>query len=887
MFAIPASTRCDPLASIARTTALVFLRRSRVERSDSLRSFRVGARAFVLVIASRARRAEGSRAQDDGKVRAHSSVSTRARERMTAANDGDDAGGGGEEETDHIVRWSTTALPSTSASRRKKSAVATAAFPLGLVARPLAGDGTGPGRRRTVSRIEFKKPGEKYIARCAQCFGYVSAFCKINVDGFACCACGVYTYWRDACASWKRYDLRSVAKLQELPEIRSETYDFDIAVEPLGSGEPSTSSARGLVAVVELGDESQDGEQEWYELVKLALEGAVEAFGDAEPDGKFSLFLFQGDLLHAVDFNDLSDSLTVRHLGDRFIRQIVDEDKDIFYNVGTRAARDKAVDVFEKSISRSDENVFEKSSDDSSSVFGAVFDQVLDVVEEAVDEGVVSGARILTFLRQCPNRGVGSCDVESTNKNYCHYDTTTSKVRPTAADFEAASTEADALSAPAHDHYISAGERCVSLGVTTDIFLLANEVSSFNDLSTLAPLSEGSGGHVALYRRRRGTEDDFSQISLIGDVHRIVSGSSRGVDATLRVRTSSSIEIRDAYGNLRADTSYPGLYHISSCGSRDAFCFTFDVVDTAHEVVLEVERTSRKSHGGALSSEFCHFPLVQLAFERTLVETRTVNGAAQKCRVRRRQIHTSRVKFAKNSKEVHKNADEDVLIALLAQQVMYMAQDEGLTEARKALYDWFVTWTKRVGSGTKSHDVVAKLVYGLLRSKIIHPIGTHPDERVALWSSVRRLSAGDLARFVYPSLREFRRTSDGEKVDYSETEGGNGTVIIGLKRQALREDAIYILDGNLDEVLVYYGIDTAGSGFPCPPPRGSELERSIHEIRHREGQTFMPRVSYVRGGIDDPAPLEECLVEDLETEYSNSLGFQGFVAMAGVEGLQS
>jgi hypothetical protein len=805
---------------------------------------------------------------------------------MTTANDDvDDAGG----ERDSIVRWSTTALPSTSASRRKTSAVASAAFPLGLVARPLAEDG-----RASVSRIEFKKPGEKYIARCGQCFGYVSGFCKINVDGFACCACGAYTYWRDACASWKRYDLRSVVKLQELPEIRSETYDFDIAVEPLGVGETSSmttssssSSARGLVAVVELGDESQDGEEEWYELIKLALEGALEAFGDAEPDGKFSLFLFRGDLLHAVDFNDLSDSLTVRHIGDRFIRQIVDEDKDIFYDVGTRAARDKAVDVLEKSISRSDENVFEKSSDGSNSVFGAVFDQVLDVVEEAVDEGVVSGARILTFLRQCPNRGVGSCDIESTNKQYRHYDTTTSKVRPTAADFEAASTEADALSAPAHDHYISAGERCLSLGVTTDIFLLANEVSSFNDLSTLAPLSEGSGGHVALYRRRRGAEDDFSQISLIGDVHRIVSGSARGVDATLRVRTSSSIEIRDGYGNLHADTSYPGLYHISSCGSRDAFCFTFDVVDTAHEVVLEVERTSRKSHGGALSSEFCHFPLVQLAFERTLVETRTVDGVAHKCRVRRRQIHTSRVKFAKNSKEVHKNADEDVLIALLAQQVVYMAQDEGLTEARKALYDWFVTWTKRVGSGTKSHDVVAKLVYGLLRSKIIHPIGTHPDERVALWSSVRRLSAGDLARFVYPSLREFRRASDGEKVDYSETEGENGTVIVGLKRQALREDAIYILDGDLDEVLVYYGIETAGYGFPCPPPRGSELERAIHEIRHREGQTFMPRVSYVRGGIDDPAPLEECLVEDLETEYSNSLGFQGFVAMAGVEGLQS
>jgi hypothetical protein len=572
---------------------------------------------------------------------------------------------------------------------------------------------------------------------------------------------------------------------------------------------------------------------------------AIEAWRETEPEGKVAVFTYRGDVLEAIaDDKASSDEsdyvIRAIHSGNqqRFIRRLVDVCEGSMESIFHDAQKNfDFLEIGRNLLAGTD---IVSPSDAKNLPLGIVIEQVLELIEDAIESNTISSARVLSLVRSYSNA--------SSRQLPCMPG---SGVRPTAADFELASSEADALSAPASTYYESLGKRCLSVGVTMDLVVKSNE---FNDLSTLAPLAEYSGGWVALYR-----DDDEKHVSKMeSDIWRMVKNAAVSYDATLRVRTSGHLEITEAYGDLHADASYAGLYHVPSCEHSTGFAFQFDVVDDGG--------VSNKSRRGSFSQ-----PCVQIAYEYS------TNVGAR--RVRKRRIHTTFAGIAKSGGLVYKNADPEVIVTLLAHQVMSIAQEEGLTEARRALYNWFVVWTKSVGSGTKSFATIGKLVYGLLSSPIIHPIGIHPDVRVTLRSRVRRLGAHELALFCYPCLREFAQQSSGE---YEEVEDD----VVPLSRAAIvRETSIYILQGNVDRVIIYYGRQASGA-YPCPPPPGSSLERTVNKIcrggDESETTTFTPQAVYVRGGIDDPEPWDIRLVEDLETEYSNSLGFQGFITLASM-----
>lgn len=792
--------------------------------------------------------------------------------------------------TPAVVRWTTTALPRDAELKRELH------IPLGIVVNPL-------DRRAVCRRIARLKSPER-IARCSSCYGYVSAHCRVNANGFRCCACGTYTLWRDA-AKGSRYS-KGLAAIQALPEISGETYEFDVAVETISDGKSeveteeasetleandwrrravrndastagtSRRNARAIVAIVDLNGAGE----EYCELVKLALGSAMEAL-DGE-DARFGVFTFRGDTLEAIDFSDVGakdvqdmDGVRLKYFDSHanprkhgFIRRV----QDVVSSIGdvltslltpTPGWKDVISDAIDDRI------VGDMSTTDGRSegrIFGPVLDEVLSFIEQAVDDGFISSARVLAFLRGGPSRGVGSCDVGRLSKSVADV-LLHENARPTMEDFEFASREADSLMIPAHDHYESVGERCLIRGVEVDVVVTSDD---FNDLTTLAPLAERSGGTFLLY-------PNAQNIPIVGDIYRLLR-NEKAINATLRIRSTADLEIANAYGSLHADKAYPGLYHIASCATKDTFAFDFDYATSAG---LEEDL-----NGG--------YPKIQLAFEYTCI-TRDVDRAAGEVvvhRRRRRRIHTCRANIARSARDVYKHVDANAMMCVLARQALMTADEEGSTEARRALVDWFIAFSSAARKTSNTFefvtDVVPRLVYGLLRSKILHPMGSHPDARVAARSRLLRFDADDSATYAYPELRAFEECNEGEENAIDGTNGSSSLFSKGrmpLRRQEVEAaNGVLLIRGDDEVVVAYIGPEAVAS---CPPAHGSALDREIRRIREQSFEgTFLPRVTHVRlGGADDPSPVDARLVEELESEFAPGAydGFVDFCARAGEE----
>lgn len=777
-----------------------------------------------------------------------------------------------------LVRWTTKSLPRDA---RLKTALG---VPMAIVVHPL-------DPRASCESLSDVASADR-IARCSGCFGYVSAHCVVDHRGFACATCGTYTPWREA-SRGKRYVGRGLAAIQDLPEIRSEAYEFDVAVEAISGADDGeeeealeetdwrrravrndasgtrASNARAIVAVVDLNEVGD----EYCELVKLALASALEAL-EGE-DARFGVVTFRGDCLEAVNFGVVErggdEHRTVRlsyfdsHANPRkhgFIRRVSDVVtglEDVLTMLAPRGKwkewRSAVSDAIDALIVAGEEN---EESGSAGRIFGPVLEETLSIIEQAIDDGLISSARILTFLRGGPSRGVGSCDVGRLPKSIADVLLRECAAKPTMEDFEFASREAEALMSPAHDYYEIVGERCLLLGVEVDVVMTSD---TFTDLSTLAPLAERSGGNVLLYPNDRN-------IPIVGDVYRLLR-NEKAINATLRVRTTADLEIANAYGALHADKAYSGLYHIASCGVNDAFCFDFDYATSGG-----LEDELNRGH-----------PKVQVAFEYTCItrDTDEQTGAVIAVhRRRRRRIHTCRVNIARHSREVYKYVDVGAMMCVLARQTSYVAREEGLTEARRALVDWLVDFAENAESDNTSwpelgSEIIPRLVYGLLASKVFYPIGAQPDERTVSRLQMLRLDADESVRMMYPDLYEFiededRNQDEKEASEAGESSRSNPTMFsngrLPLRRESLSQSKLLLLRSADELVVIHADAET------CPPRFGGPLEREIRRIR--ESRTFSPRVTHVRLGLDDPAPADALLVEHTDSEF-NEPGYDGFV----------
>ena len=828
-----------------------------------------------------------------------------------------------------IVRWTSRALPKSSDVARAIDA------PLGVVVRPLLGTEDADADANADADEGFVRvKSAEHIARCHACFGYISSACVIDARGFVCATCEARTSW-DACATrGGRYRDVPFAELQRLPEVRSATYSFDIAREVISTpapapgahdagiddaapddwrrradaerrrrSSPRRSDGRAVVIIVDLNDASE----EYCELMRTTIMGCVEAL--AGEDVRFGVFAFRGDALEVLHVDDEARGgggdadannsvIRLRYFDTHanakkhgFIRRVRDAVptslEDVLPSALTRrAAIEDAVENGLRSSngsgggggSGSSGSGGTSSGGDTKRIFGPVLDEALGVIEDAFDEGLMSSARVLTFLRGAPNAGVGACDIASRGSRSGGSSGVQCGVQnldvapPTALDFELASSEAEALMIPAHDYYELVGERCALSGVEVDVVVISD---TFCDVSTLAPLAERSGGRVMMY-------EDRADVPVVGDVFRLLT-RSRGVNCTLRVRCSPGLDISRAYGALVADTAYPGLYHIASCTPDDAFAFDCD---------FDAAQAANVANGGdfrsaASSSKSSIQPTIQVAFEYTTT-TRSADGTVTRRRCRR--VHTSRAAVAKSAREAYKTLDVNVVAALIAHHALANADEFGLVEARARAVDWLVAFVSKAHVFARGCDddddgaqndvdvdfsllphlaPTTRLVYGLLRSKMLFPFAI-PDARCVARSRALRCSADDVADYAYPTLTEFAFNGT---TNTPTTTTQTTTTPIRLRRDALRDDCVYVLDAPQD-IIVYYGSSAARDDDDV---FDGIIDDAVRAARMR--RTFQPRVWRIRGGgVDDPTPLERYLVEDLDVEHSGrGRGFDGFV----------
>lgn len=175
-----------------------------------------------------------------------------------------------------------------------------------------------------------------------------------------------------------------------------------------------------------------------------------------------------------------------------------------------------------------------------------------------------------------------------------------------------------------HPHHASfyeeAAVTAATLGVAVDLFTLPATVGQTVGLCTLATLARRSGGEIFLYphlsstdHHHRGRDHSKSKghchvgEGMPSDVAKHVA-TGRGFAGRLRLRLSNDMVLRESHGRLLPDDHVPDLYHVTRCATDDVFAF---------------DLAFRGSDGfRGYSQSGLHPPAVQMAFAYTaLVRT--------------------------------------------------------------------------------------------------------------------------------------------------------------------------------------------------------------------------------------------------------------------------
>jgi len=159
---------------------------------------------------------------------------------------------------------------------------------------------------------------------------------------------------------------------------------------------------------------------------------------------------------------------------------------------------------------------------------------------------------------------------------------------------------------------------------------------------------------------------------------------------------------------------------------------------------------------------------------------------------------------------------------------------------------------------------------------MLRPAGVSPDARTHMQLLASRLDPPSLVRLLYPALSSY---TDPDTVAFPRH---------SLSRAALTTSGapIFLLDA-LTAVVVFYAPAQPGSPqhqLPFPPPQRSKLRAAVNAIREERAVT--PRVVYVRGGADDPAPFDDFLLEEHDVEGCDGMGFVGFLQQVEVQARQ-
>ncbi|CAM9201577.1 unnamed protein product [Scytosiphon promiscuus] len=291
-----------------------------------------------------------------------------------------------------------------------------------------------------------------------------------------------------------------------------------------------------------------------------------------------------------------------------------------------------------------------------------------------------AGCRLMLFLGGPPDRGPGAVGV----------------VNPPAsavnADGEGEGFVHDRLfrgEPKALGFYRGQANRAATSGISVDVHCFASRTCEHFGLSSMAPLVLTTGGgvfrHSLLHQREGGNHTDTVARKICAELLQ-----PRVYDGLLRVRTSAELNVnRDGvYGNLSADPRLESLWHVASCFSGQAFAMDFEFKGAGGGAELEWDEDEDAS--STVQSAFAYTAVVP-----DVEDPETDKGDAQPRKmvtVRRLRVSTVRTDSSPSVEVVAAAADPATVASVLAHKVVSEARRSGFAEARGLLRDWLANF---------------------------------------------------------------------------------------------------------------------------------------------------------------------------------------------------
>uniref|UniRef100_A0A7S0EQM2 Protein transport protein SEC23 n=1 Tax=Hanusia phi TaxID=3032 RepID=A0A7S0EQM2_9CRYP len=689
----------------------------------------------------------------------------------------------------------TMIRPSLKRTPENASVKDAAGLPWGCALIPLAPASGSVPRPSAVDEILAEE-----IPRCQQCFGYINAYCMFEKKAWICSLCGS----KNDLSS--RYATSAVrAGLQELQrgivDVVEECVEVDVS--DIFSKELKPQERPAVVAVVDV-----SGSEDFVEVVKSGILALLEAI---PPYVLFGLVT-------------VSDSIGVYDMRSSFphcLRIPVPEDGELDVAIADVLPPDcflVQMGSNKQTITAAVESISAAGSDEHRTAprrfaLGSCLDSLFEMFEEDLQFSL----RVINVIGSRPNYGLGALEEQA--------HTASSLTKGTAKNLPKGS-----------EFYSSLVDRITSMSAVVDLFVIAEE--GYVGVDAMIPMVECAGGTMIYY-------PGIDTSALPQDLYRSYSRPFAS-NAILRLRCSSGFQVARAYGHLSADKQYDNLYHVASCHSESCFAVDFEY-----------------DNPSGVTSNLDVQPTLQLAFSYSCI---VPDPEANSFQVQRRlRIETSRVEVGRQTIDIYANADSEVMASLLCHKIIVAQSTEGTGEARMLLQDWLVILTARYNenmlrrreaaldlqfSRFPNLNSITKVVYGMLRGKLLDPVVVSRDERSFICYLCSSLTPEALTYTIYPKLVSFQ--------DPSSSQPSAGPLFLLKSTLAKGSDKIFLLDSYTD--LCIYCTAQGLESFPYPPPPDCGLRNYIQYIK--DNRSICPHVYYTKAKDGTEQDFVSRLIEE-------------------------
>eukprot|EP00281_Chroomonas_sp_CCMP1168_P026358 CAMPEP_0206221612 /NCGR_PEP_ID=MMETSP0047_2-20121206/5511_1 /ASSEMBLY_ACC=CAM_ASM_000192 /TAXON_ID=195065 /ORGANISM="Chroomonas mesostigmatica_cf, Strain CCMP1168" /LENGTH=720 /DNA_ID=CAMNT_0053644365 /DNA_START=125 /DNA_END=2287 /DNA_ORIENTATION=+ len=636
------------------------------------------------------------------------------------------------------------------------------------------------------------------VPRCIECYGYINAYCMFERKAWLCALCGTRN---DLEARYGTSLLR--AGLEEMQRGIVDLLEECVEVDDIYSEELKPEERPACIAVVDV-----SGSEEFVEIARSGILALIEAlppatlFGLIAVDSSVCVYDMRSEFPYSYVVplspeGEVGVRLNEVLPAECFLVQIADNKDNISAAVESLTAT--------------------SSQPGSKTKPGLAFGACIDAVLEAFEENPCCSLRIVSVIGNMPSVGLGALTPPDDNIEPGH--------------------KAQTKSVKGSEYYTEIGQRVVALSACVDLFVIAE--TGYVGVDALAPMVECVGGSMTFYT-------GLGTSALPQDLFKKYSRpfATKGL---LRLRCSTGFQVARAFGHLTSDEQYENLYHVACCHTESCFAVDFEFDNPS----------------GVTANLDVH-PTIQAAFSYTCVVP--VGDMEKSYQVQRRlRIETHRSEIGRQAMELYSSVDANVVMAMLCHKIMKAQLDEGLAEARMLLQDWLVILTSRYNQNIMRRTVgtldanfskfpalhmVPKMVYGMLRSKLMDALYVSRDERAMVCHICSSMSPEAISLLLYPKLVSFS-SLDTEDAD-------EDAFILSHSAVDQNEPRIYLMDC-LTELFLYYP-RSAKAQLPFPPPVDSGVRKYIQNLKDQ--RPFAPHVYNCAEGDSSGLDFSARLWED-------------------------